>query len=1051
MINKSIRKKAFRILLLLMLGAAITAGYTSSRLLKPEKLGTLIENQLSKRLGIPVSINKAALNLSKGLHVSLSDFQIGDPTKDLLIKADSIGVDLSLLKLLAGELNIQHIDMDSPEIHLLSWDRIAPGKGPEGQFSIPLTSIRNGTILTYYKDKPYALTHIHGKISHDFANLNTQFFSSRLRIFARLVGKQWTGQITMDDFLLKELDPDIRGSVDIHIGFQQQQDFMRLTADIRSDSIGLPGGGTPIDQLTLKIRCTADAHELRFYDLECKTADLFLSGTGRMQGPFDMDAYGNTPLSLTFQSRPFDYETVVSHLPVDNLPEWAIPLFYRQIQGGTIRISRLDFSGQLSDLIDEERFFKDLFIHADLSDFSYGAGYGPERVTGVSGTVMIREGDLLIQDLSGYTDHARLQCLDLILPDIMAPDLRTVVNVDLDIPAKEFRYLWRAAMEPKVVYDLLEPLSLVTGGNIKAAVTIQDNLFDNATQVKGTAELNDCSFTWGKKHIENLSGTVTAKQFSSAIEVNVSGKYNQLPVRQFVLLLKDAFTVPTFQFSVKTEKLPRIPDFELSPGASVVFFGSGKDSSFQGNASLETNGFRLFDDEYFPPTGKIQGNAIFSGTFRPEESIRFQKINVTMDSGILDIEYHDEDPQGFAAVKGIVNLSSRDPDGNTVMQEIRGGLDMGMTWGKNRPVSGHLQLQKLSVIRNDSKMIFNGPIEISGGNLSTTGLSWQQDDLHARITGSLSLTEDNQHFTGELTVKGFSLGSTQNIMSDTRLPDTLTANIYITAIKPTLYDIPFEKGEARLQIENNRMRFHDIRISGESGRINGSVTRNPGQKTIMDMELDIRNNGLNKLFQSFAPERKIEADYMSLSGNLQGTTDSINGHLIFLAKDGYTQQSPLLSNIFAAMNLYKIFKTQNIDIRKKHFTFNRISSGFTVTDSIIRFDDFLLDSDSIQFSAVGEYRINDKEINALIGVQPFEAIDKAINVIPIIGWVLTGEGDELFVICLRAEGSIENPDISLAPNDTVSKPVANTLLRLLKLPGRIITQSRDLIREPKPK
>ncbi len=115
------------------------------------------------------------------------------------------------------------------------------------------------------------------------------------------------------------------------------------------------------------------------------------------------------------------------------------------------------------------------------------------------------------------------------------------------------------------------------------------------------------------------------------------------------------------------------------------------------------------------------------------------------------------------------------------------------------------------------------------------------------------------------------------------------------------------------------------------------------------------------------------------------------------------------------------------------------------------FDDFLLDSDSIQFSAVGEYRIKEKRVDALIGVQPFETIDKAISAIPVIGWVLTGEGDELFVLCLKAEGNIGNPHITLAPNDTISKPMANTLLRILELPGKIMTKPQELIRKPKKK
>ncbi len=1045
--NRSIKKIAFRILLLLILGAACTLLYTSSRLLRSEKLSLLIENQLSKKLGMTVSINRADLNLLKGLHVSLSDFRIGKSGEDLFIKAGRIGVDLSLLKLLFGELAIQHIDLESPEIHLLSLNLLALGKGPERKPSIPITTIHNGTILTRFKNKPYSLTHINGNFSHDYANLNTRFFSTQLQFFARLVGEHWSGHVKLDDFPLKELDESIQGRVDINIGFQEAKECFRLMTDIYSKSIGFPGGGKPVEELVLRIICTVDDRSIQFSDLELKTADLSLSGTAQMQGPFQTDAYGNTPLTLAFQSPSFDYETAVSHLPVEYLPEWAIPLFFHQIQGGSIRINKFGFTGQLSDLIDSEQLFKDLYVDATLSDLSYGTGYGPERITGISGTLNIIEGDLLIQGLSGYTDQSKLQCVDLILPDLMAPDLRTIVNVDLDMPLEEFQYLWRAGMEPKVVYDLLQPLSRVKGGNIKADVTVQDKVLNNTTQIKGTVALNQCDFLWGKRHIEKMSGTVIAKNFASTILADVSGKLNQLPIRKFALSLADVFTTPRYQFSVQTDKLPPIPDFDLLPGASVVFTGSGEDAAFQGTARLSTNGFRLFGSDYSSPTGIIEGSGLFSGTLWPQENIHFQKINVTMDSGRLDLEYHDEDTRGVLAIKGVLNLTAKDRKGKTTIKNIKGGLDLGLAWENNRPLTGHVQLKKISVVRNDSKTVLYGPVEITGNILSTTGLSLLHNDLKTRMTGSLSLKKNTQFFTGELFTDGFSISSEESELTNSKLPESLTANIYITATQPKIYEIPFEKGEARLQIEKGLMRFNDILITGESGRITGSMIRDTELKTVMNIDLDLNRNGLKNLFRSFEPDETIMDGNMRLSGNLQGTTDSLNGYLTFNATDGYTYQSPLLSNIFASMNLYKIFKTQQIDIRKKHFTYHQISSAFTIKDSVLFFDDFLMDSDSIQFSAVGQYRINEKEIQAHIGVQPFETIDKAISAIPIVGWLLTGDGDELFVICLTAEGSIKDPHISLATSDTVSKPMANALMRILKLPGKIISKPQELLRE----
>jgi uncharacterized protein YhdP len=320
-------------------------------------------------------------------------------------------------------------------------------------------------------------------------------------------------------------------------------------------------------------------------------------------------------------------------------------------------------------------------------------------------------------------------------------------------------------------------------------------------------------------------------------------------------------------------------------------------------------------------------------------------------------------------------------------------------------------------------------------------------DVQTRLSGSLSTQNNALQFTGDLHVDRFKLENKPGKIEDTGLPDSLTANVYLTASDFEILGIPFDKGESKLKIEKKVMVFNDLSIKGESGSVKGSVTVFPIRENEMDLTLDVRNKGIQKLFQEVHPNKPVIDGYMWLTGHLYGTTKSINGNLEFTARDGYTDQSPLLSNIFAALNLYKIIKAKNIEIRKKRFTFNRISSNLKFTNSNISFDDFIMDSDSIQFSAVGSYSINEKQVDALIGVQPLETIDRAISAIPILGWVLTGEGKEFFVICFKAYGAIEDPKIRLATDDTVSKPMVDTLLRIYKLPAKIITKSQDLIRK----
>jgi hypothetical protein len=117
---------------------------------------------------------------------------------------------------------------------------------------------------------------------------------------------------------------------------------------------------------------------------------------------------------------------------------------------------------------------------------------------------------------------------------------------------------------------------------------------------------------------------------------------------------------------------------------------------------------------------------------------------------------------------------------------------------------------------------------------------------------------------------------------------------------------------------------------------------------------------------------------------------------------------------------------------------------------VVSFDDLSLDSNSIQASAVGTYTLGSKKIDASIGVQPLETIDRAVSLIPVVGWVLAGDKGRFIVLSMKVSGTLEEPKVMVAPIDTLSNTVAASLLRSLRLPGRLIDESLQLINGKKP-
>ena len=83
-------------------------------------------------------------------------------------------------------------------------------------------------------------------------------------------------------------------------------------------------------------------------------------------------------------------------------------------------------------------------------------------------------------------------------------------------------------------------------------------------------------------------------------------------------------------------------------------------------------------------------------------------------------------------------------------------------------------------------------------------------------------------------------------------------------------------------------------------------------------------------------------------------------------------------------------------------------------------------------------------IDTVMGIEPLQTFDKTISQIPIVGWVLTGEKGTFIVINLHVLGPVENTSVTSKAAGSLTKSVADSLLRILKLPRDFITKPGDV-------
>jgi len=125
--------------------------------------------------------------------------------------------------------------------------------------------------------------------------------------------------------------------------------------------------------------------------------------------------------------------------------------------------------------------------------------------------------------------------------------------------------------------------------------------------------------------------------------------------------------------------------------------------------------------------------------------------------------------------------------------------------------------------------------------------------------------------------------------------------------------------------------------------------------------------------------------------------------------------------------------------------YNEIKGSFSINDGTVATQDLFIASDAINISVVGKSDIVKEELDFTIGVQPLQTVDKVVNRIPVVGWLLTGKDKDFLTVFFEAKGKWSDPQVSAIPAKSVAKGVFNVFRRVFELPVRLFTDTGEVI------
>ncbi|HOO38656.1 MAG TPA: AsmA-like C-terminal domain-containing protein [Deltaproteobacteria bacterium] len=1017
----------------------ISAFYTFIKL-SPEQLQRIVEGRLEEITRRDVSIKTVTVQIFLRPKLSLMDVRIGDPD-DLYASIKRVDAAISLRHLLTGETRLTNIAFHHPSVSV-STEALEKIQGEEGSTQWPSVLIVDGYMNVSHEDNELILKDINGSISKDKIDFHASTLGGTARIQAHF-SSGWKGNISLDNLDLSSARYDLGGVCSLKTIFDLTGEKVDVSFDTRIRQFRLPWHREPLAVFSIGLKTRGTFNHVSLNEVSLEIPEGTITGSGEI---IDLSKKRDAMLTLNMKSSDFDYERVVTLLPTHLFPPWLDDLLTRQIRDGRSKFSAIGYKGAVGGLFEAPAFFDNAYIVQNLTGQSFGSGHGPERITDITGEVIYGEGDIAFKGLNGLMGESVLDTVDLTFQDVALPGTKVSVAVTADMPADDFIKTWRAAMVTENLYRVLSSVKEVNSGRLQGHVkTYWDETSGGPLQASGNIAVEFLDLVWGDTVIQGLSGTVTAEDFSSPFDIVLAGKVNDLDVERFSCKLHDPFGGMRYEFSLKSGPPFQTESFSVGKGSTFLTEGTGTGPRIHARATLRADRFILFDATYSPTGESISATGTIAGTLWPEADIEFLDIKPQLPSSDLTISGKISEGKGDLHIQGSLDLTQLHATIDEKAHPLSGSVagDMSIHWGDTTKLSGAVIFNQAMFCADGIPVVLEGPVRMSDDTLVSEDMKILAQDITIRITSGVLTLTGRPHFTGILLIDGVKVTSQGKGVSKLFTSLDGTAPIELTNLD--LYGIPVDSMKAYAELKDGALDLSALYIQGASGTAHGSTSINTAGDSTFDVVISLKNANIRQYLNAMSEEESWIRGTMDLEGHLFGNTNSLNGSLVLTARDGKIQKYALFSRIFALLNVYKIIQSHDIELTSKNFPYNMITSTFTFKDSILSFDDFYFDSNSLQISAVGQYSLKTKEIDSILGVQPFEALDRTIGMLPLLGWILTGEDKKLIVVSMKVKGEIDDPTVQIAPWDTVSKPVKSSLLRAWELSTDFLKESRDLL------
>jgi len=230
------------------------------------------------------------------------------------------------------------------------------------------------------------------------------------------------------------------------------------------------------------------------------------------------------------------------------------------------------------------------------------------------------------------------------------------------------------------------------------------------------------------------------------------------------------------------------------------------------------------------------------------------------------------------------------------------------------------------------------------------------------------------------------------------------------------------------------------------------MKRGKSREMLFSSWIDMTKQPLKELPQSlgFIKSRAegmltMEALLFAKGSNRKELLSSLTGSINVMIEEGVLKKSHAFIKIMDFMSLRGIFVKRPPGLSKEGLYFESIGGNIDLAEGVAKTEDIAMESPVFNAVVRGEANLNTKQVNAELGIQPLGTVDLLVSKLPIVGYLLTGDKEALYVDYFKVEGPLSDPDVRYIPLKSLGNTTVGFFKRLFLSPTRLFKNISEAI------